>query len=122
MRRWQLAVLAALNTLFGVLLAVTINFATSRLPPFLAEHPAWSWMMVAIFGVATIGCAVPLARGEQPADPQQTSGSVQVGGVHVGRDLIIRGKGNTVVGGDHDPSSMRSLGSLTHLRRRRKHF
>lgn len=122
MRRWQLAVLAALNALFGVLLAVSTNFATSRLPTFLEEHPAWSWMLVAVFGVATIGCAVPLARGHKSADPQHTSGSVRVGGIHVGRDLSIRGEGNAVVGGDHHPPSTRSLGSLIRLGRRRQSF
>jgi hypothetical protein len=122
MRRWQLAILAALNALAGVLLAVAVNFATNRLPPFLEEHPAWSWTLVAILGLATVGCAVLLARGDQPAGPQPTSGSVRVGGVHVGRDLTIRGEGNTVTGGDQHPPSAGSLGPPLRLSRRRQRF
>jgi hypothetical protein len=101
MRRWQLGLLAAANAIVATLLGVLSNVAAQDLPPAVAQHPAVVWTAVGIFTVAAIGCAMLLLLGNHPSDgDHQRSARRSENGVHIGRDLRIRGEGNSVAGGD----------------------
>jgi hypothetical protein len=98
-------VLAGVNAALAVLLAVAINAATSTLPRVLSDRPVWAWLLVALFAVGSVGCAVLLVRADrhQPATGGASRGSGQrrVGGVHIGGGLKVRGDSNAITGGDH---------------------
>jgi hypothetical protein len=101
MRRWQLGLLAAANAIVATLLGVFSDVAAEDLPPAVARHPVLVWTAVGIFTLAAIGCAVPLLLGNGPSDGEhQQSARPSKSGVHIGRDLQIRGQGNTIAGGD----------------------
>jgi hypothetical protein len=101
MRRWQLGLLAAANALIAVLLGVLSNVAAQVLPKTFVQNPRLVWAAVGVFTLTAIGCATPLALGRHSSGgTRQLSKPPSQNGVHVGRDLRIRGDRNTVAGGD----------------------
>jgi hypothetical protein len=105
MRRWVLRVLAAASALVAVLLAVAVNAATTTLPGFLQHHPARAWILVAVLGALSVGCAVLVVRASESAQQPGAAAKVQVGGVHAGHDLTIEGNHNVVTGGYYRPQT-----------------
>jgi membrane protein implicated in regulation of membrane protease activity len=105
MARWPLGVLAGANAALAVLLAIAINAATSVLPRVLTDAPLRAWLLVAVFAVGSVGCAVLLVRtgrsDSTTGDTGRGSGQGRVGGVHVGGNLKVAGSGNVITGGDH---------------------
>jgi membrane protein implicated in regulation of membrane protease activity len=97
--RTILAILSAVNALIAVLLAIAVNVATSAVPDVLRQHPGWAWMLVVVLAIASIACAVAAVRVQDASD-QSPSPQYRVGGLHVGEDLKIRGRGHDVVGGN----------------------
>jgi fatty acid desaturase len=101
MRRWQLGLLAAVNAVVATLLGLLSSVAAQDLPPVVVRHPVLVWTAVGIFTFAAIGCAILLLLGDHPSDgDHQRSARQSENGVRIGRDLQIRGQGNTVAGGD----------------------
>ena len=98
-RRSILGILAAVNALVAVALAIAVNVATHTLPRFLDQHPGRAWALVGMLTVVTIVCAIAAVRVGQ-ADGTQIPSDVQVKGIHAGGDLKVHGQRHSIVGGD----------------------
>ena len=107
--RRSLAALAAVNAALAVLLAIATNAVANALPRVLSEEPWRAWLLVGVFAIASVGCAVLLVRVDRShhtiRDREPESGQRLVAGVHVGGDVNVRGSGNSITGGDHNSST-----------------
>jgi hypothetical protein len=120
MRRWALRALAATSAMVAVLLAVVVNVATATFPSFLDHHPGRAWTLVAVLGLVSVACAVLGVRAGEPSGRGSPAGGVRVGGISAGRDLNVRGRGHTLVGGDQVTTTSRQDPSGEPKRRRRR--
>jgi hypothetical protein len=104
----RLIVLGVLNAFLAVLLAAAVNYATDQLPDMLVRHRDWAWGLVAVFGIASSVCAVFLLTAQGSASHKIEQASSQSNGIHVGRDLRVRGHRILLAGRDlnsrHDES------------------
>jgi hypothetical protein len=98
-RRTILGVLAGLNALVAALLAIAVNAATNTLPEFLDQHPGRAWALVAVLTIASIACAVAAVQAGQPNGAQPPAGARNKG-IHAERNLSVRGRDHTILGGD----------------------